>query len=203
MEIRPAVRADVDRVTEVITLAFRDDPVWAVALARTDGRTDHHQAYWRLFVSDAVDLGEVRLAGDGAAVAVWIPPGATEVSPATEEALEAFNRAALGEAGAAEMAQLYGRFEANHPRDHAHAYLSLLATHPDHRGRGIGQTLLAANLAHWDALGVPTYLESTNPANDHRYERAGFRRVGGFTAIRDGAPISTMWRDIGPASPLG
>ncbi|HET9614245.1 MAG TPA: GNAT family N-acetyltransferase, partial [Candidatus Limnocylindrales bacterium] len=68
-----------------------------------------------------------------------------------------------------------------------------------HRGRGVGQGLLAEVLGTWDAAGVPAYLESTNPANDHRYERAGFRRVGGFTAVRDAAPISTMWRKVGGA----
>jgi GNAT superfamily N-acetyltransferase len=93
------------------------------------------------------------------------------------------------------MAELYERFEANHPTSPEHAYLSLLATHPDHRGHGFGQQLLAANLAAWDRLAVPAYLESTNPANDHRYERAGFRRAGGFRAVRDDAPITTMWRD--------
>ena len=197
MDIRSATPADVDRLTGTITLAFRDDPVWSVALAREDGRTQHHHAYWRLFVSDAVDLGEVRLVDEGAAVSVWIPPGATEITPASEATLEAFNLANLGEVGAKEIAELYRRFEANHPSDPPHAYLSLLATHPDQRGRGIGQALLAANLARWDALGVPAYLESTNPANDHRYERAGFRRVGGFKAVRDDAPITTMWRSVG------
>lgn len=59
--------------------------------------------------------------------------------------------------------------------------------------------LLAANLRDWDERGVPTYLESTNPANDHRYVRAGFRPVGGFVAVRDGAPITTMWRAVGGA----
>jgi hypothetical protein len=62
------------------------------------------------------------------------------------------------------------------------------------RGRGIGQALLEANLAEWNELDVPTYLESTNPANDHRYERLGFRRVGRFTSVHDDAPITTMWR---------
>jgi GNAT superfamily N-acetyltransferase len=75
-------------------------------------------------------------------------------------------------------------------------YLSLLATHPDHRGQGIGQRLLAENLAEFDAVGLPAYLESTNPANDHRYERAGFRTLGGFRAVIDDAAVSTMWRDV-------
>jgi predicted GNAT family acetyltransferase len=75
----------------------------------------------------------------------------------------------------------------------------LLATHPDQRGRGVGQALLAANLERWDRDRVPAYLESTNPANDHRYERAGFRRVGGFRAVRNDAPVTTMWRAVGGA----
>jgi GNAT superfamily N-acetyltransferase len=77
-----------------------------------------------------------------------------------------------------------------------HAYLSLLATHPERRGRGIGQALLAEDLAHWDAHGAPTYLESTNPANDHRYARLGFQPDGGFRAVRDDAWVSAMWRPV-------
>jgi hypothetical protein len=46
----------------------------------------------------------------------------------------------------------------------------------------------------------PGYLESTNPGNDHRYMRAGFRPIGGFRAVRDDAPISAMWRDVVRAS---
>jgi GNAT superfamily N-acetyltransferase len=195
MEIRMARTADVDRVTATVAAAFATDPVWELALRRGDGRTVHHRAYWRLFVADAVALGAVHLADDGSAVAVWIPPGAPELTPETAVALEVFNEETLGPRGAAEMADLYERFEANHPTAPEHAYLSLLATHPEHRGRGIGQRLLAADLAGWDRIGVPAYLESTNPANDHRYRRAGFRPVGGFRSVRDDAPITTMWRD--------
>jgi GNAT superfamily N-acetyltransferase len=194
---RRATRNDIDRSTETITLAFAGDPVWEVALRRADGRTDHHLAYWRIFVEAAHEQGGVWLIDDGAAVSVWIPPAGRELSDEAAARLERFNVEALGMNGAREMAELYERFETNHPPEPAHAYLSLLATHPDHRGRGIGQALLAANLAHWDELGVPAYLESTNPANDHRYERAGFRRVGGFRAVRDDARITTMWREIG------
>ena len=194
---RRAVPADLDRAAETVTLAFAADPVWSVALARPDGRVDHHGAYWRRFVDGAFEQESLWLIGDAAAVSVWVPPAGQELSDGAIEALLRFNAAWLGEDGAREMSELYDRFDSNHPTTEPHAYLSLLATHPDHRGRGIGQALLAENLALWDALGVPSYLESTNPANDHRYERAGFRRVGGFTAVRDSAPISTMWRGVG------
>jgi GNAT superfamily N-acetyltransferase len=184
-------------------LAFAGDPVWSVALARPDGRTDHHAAYWRMFVDAALDQHALRLVGDAAAVAVWVPPGGHELPDAGIEELLRFNVEWLGQDGAREMSALYDRFDANHPGGEPHAYLSLLATHPDHRGKGIGQALLAEDLARWDAIGVPSYLESTNPANDHRYERAGFRRVGGFSAVRDGAPITTMWRVVGGGPPAG
>jgi GNAT superfamily N-acetyltransferase len=73
----------------------------------------------------------------------------------------------------------------------------VLATHHEHRGRGIGQQLLAANLRGWDAQGIPAHLESTNPANDHRYERAGFLPVGGFDAVLANTRITMMWRPAG------
>ena len=185
-------------VTRCITLAFATDPVWSVALSRDDGRIDHHEPYWRLFVQDAVAHDTVHLADEGAAVSVWLPPGRDELTADGEAALEAMLGAALAPADVAAMHELYERFEASRAAVPAqHAYLSLLATHPDHRGRGIGQALLADDLAGWDAAGIPGYLESTNPANDHRYVRAGFRPVGSFQAVRDDAVITAMWRPIG------
>jgi len=202
MDIRAATGRDIDWATETIVLAFATDPVWGVALAGADGSVAHHVPYWRLFVASAQRQGGVHLLDDGAAVSVWIPPGGIELDDDGLFALQALTERALGPAGARDLEELFERFEANHPHHVPHAYLSLLATHPDHRGRGIGQALLAANLADWDGAGVPTYLESTNPANDHRYERAGFRPFGGFRAVRDNAPITTMWREIGGRPPL-
>ena len=195
MRSRAATRADIDHVTETITLAFRHDPVWGVALGRPDGSTAHHAAYWRFFVEGALRYSTVFMTDEAAAVSIWIPPGGTEVSTTQEAALERLIATSLDVAGAAAIVELWARFDAHHPQAEPHAYLSLLATHPEHRGQGIGQQLLADDLARFDDEGLPAYLESTNPANDHRYERFGFRRIGGFTSVIDDAPISTMWRE--------
>jgi len=194
MAFRPATVDDVGRVTETLTLAFLHDPVWSVALARPDGSTDHHATYWSLFVEDALRYSTVFMTSDASAVAVWIPPDGTELTDHGTAAVERLVRSALEPAAVRAIFELWERFESNHPRAESHAYLSLLATHPDHRGKGIGQRLLAETLETWDAAGLPAYLESTNPGNDHRYERAGFRRIGGFRSVLDDAPISTMWR---------
>jgi ribosomal protein S18 acetylase RimI-like enzyme len=196
MPSRPATLDDLGLVTETLTLAFLHDPVWSVALARPDGSTAHHAPYWRLYVEGSLRYSTVFMTEDASAVSVWVPPGGTDLSDAGEAALERLVQTSLEPDAAGAMFELWERFSANHPRDEPHAYLSLLATHPDHRGQGIGQRLLGEDLARFDADVVPAYLESTNPGNDHRYERVGFRRVGGFRAVLDGAPISTMWRPV-------
>jgi GNAT superfamily N-acetyltransferase len=193
----------LDAICRTITLAFATDPIWSVALATPDGGTDHHQPYWRIFVEGAMRFGTVHRTEHGEAVSVWLPPGAAqptpELTPELEGDLERLLVQTLDPAGVAAIHGLYARFEASRASiPPGHAYLSLLATHPEHRGQGLGQALLAADLTGWDAVGVPAYLESTNPANDHRYARAGFARIGGFEAVLDGAPVTAMWRPAGP-----
>ncbi|MEO8093732.1 MAG: GNAT family N-acetyltransferase [Pseudolysinimonas sp.] len=190
-----ATAADVSTVTEMIALAFEDDPTWGTALARTDGDVAHHRAYWRIFVEGAMTHRMIYLSADGASVAVWIPPGGDEMSDEQEQQLRDVVAENLAPDVHEAMFALWERFDTNHPQVEPHAYLSLLATHPDHRGKGIAQALLRENLAEFDRQGLPTYLESTNPANDHRYERAGYAKVGSFEGF-GGSTVSTMWRPV-------
>lgn len=195
--MRIATDADVDSVVSTVVLAFLDDPIWAPALARPNRSTAHHAPFWRPFVVGAHRHGTVFISDDGASVAVWVPPGREEMTDAEEAELIELVHRELPEASAAAMLELWDRFEINRSAQPSHAYLDLLATHPDHRGRGIGQALLRESLEHFDRMGVPAYLESTNPANDHRYARAGFTPVGSFSAVVDDAVVTTMWRPAG------
>jgi ribosomal protein S18 acetylase RimI-like enzyme len=133
--------------------------------------------------------------GDYAAVAVWIPPGGSELPKEGEERLGPLLENLVGPR-APDIMELVERFDASHPQEPPHYYLALLGTHPGHRGRGLGIGLLSHNLASMDAEGVPTYLESTNPDNNPRYERLAFRRVGEFTTPDGNRTVTTMWRDV-------
>jgi hypothetical protein len=42
---------------------------------------------------------------------------------------------------------------------------------------------------------MSAYLESSNRANDHRYERVGFVTIGEFAASGGGPTIACRWRD--------
>lgn len=171
--------------------------MWELALRRADGATRHHRTYWRLFVDGALRHGTVFMTTAGEAVSVWLPPGGTELAAEQAETLDALLSENLQLEHRDAIFELYRRFDASRAPLDEHYYLSLLGTHPEHRGSGVGQALLAADLARWDAMGMPTYLESSNAGNNHRYERAGYRSIGGFPAVRDDTWITAMWRDVG------
>ncbi len=204
MPSRAAIAADAEYLTSTIRDAFTDDPVWGLALRRSEGSPINVDAYWRLFVEGALRFGTARMAMDGGAISIWLPPGAAELSDEQLAALEGLISRELDPSALHALEQLYERFEASRGGRPAHYYLSLLAAHPDYRGQGRGQILLAEDLARWDAEGVPAYLESTNAANNHRYARAGFGVDGGFAAVRDDTWITAMWRPVhGPGSAIG
>ena len=46
-----------------------------------------------------------------------------------------------------------------------------------------------------DAEHLPAYLESSNPANNHRYQRYGFEAIGEFHPPGSDIPVTTMWRN--------
>ena len=96
---------------------------------------------------------------------------------------------------APEVLKLLESFDSNHPAEPPHFYLSLLGTNPRHRGEGLGMALLAENLAAIDIEAAPAYLESSNAANDFRYEGCGFRRIGGFDRPDGQTTAATMWRE--------
>lgn len=191
-----ADEAGAIRVTEIFTEAFHLDPVWGWAFPDAERRMAQHTVFWRFFVDAAMPYDWVWLRADGGAAALWIPPGCPEIPPELEPELEPMLAGLVGEEQAAILAETFERFDSAHPRHEPHYYLSLLGTHPDHRGRGVGMGLVADNLAVIDAAEMPAYLESTNPENNRRYERLGFEQVGEFFLPgEDGPAVATMWRE--------
>ena len=193
LAVRRASAADADLVTEIITLSFARDPLWAHAMARPSGGTAHHGEFWRLSVEGALRYPWTWLVGGGEATSIWIPPGGTEMAPEQEQRLAELASERLGPIAGAYL-ELVSRFDAAHPRAEPHYYLTLLGTHPDHRGQGIGMRLLACNLDLVDAAHRPAYLESTNPANNRRYASVGFEPHGEFCYPGGGPVVTTMWR---------
>lgn len=192
MPTRVATPTDLDGIVDTITSGFLDDPLWAPQFPDADRRAELSSAFWRLSVASALRYPWTMVTDGLESAAVWIPPEGTELTDDEADGLEPFLVELVGRGGADAILAIYDQFDAARPKE-PHFYLSLLATHGDHRGRRLGMGLLRENLARIDALGAPAYLESSNPANNERYQGVGFRRVGEFVTAT-GQVVTTMWR---------
>jgi GNAT superfamily N-acetyltransferase len=190
-----ATAADAGAIVATLSGAFEADPLWSWVFPDGEKRLAQYEAFFGLFVESAIPKGWVWTWGPGpAAVAVWTPPGESELSEEAEAKVEPFLTFELG-AHAEPALQVMEQFESARPEGQDFYYLSLLGTHRDHRGRGVGMSLLAANLAQIDAEGMPAYLESSNPANNARYERHGFEPRTQFSTPDGQHTVTTMWRE--------
>lgn len=207
--VRSATHADLEEMTRILTSAFLNDPVWGPSFPDLETRPQVASAYWRFMVGEALrfpesqvlestpgDMGDQRDSGNGRAlraVSVWYPPGADEISAEVHPAYEALVGELLDAEAAAALERAGAQFADARPSE-PHAYLTLLGVAPEARGGGHGMALLRSTLDHYDRVGIPTYLESSNPANDARYERIG-HRPHAVVELAGGARVQTYWRD--------
>lgn len=187
-----ATTEDIDAIVATLTTAFFDDPMWGPPFPDVDRRAGQAAAMWRLFATSALRYPWALVTEHVEAVALWIPPGGSELSADETDGLENFLADSSDRATADRVLRILELLGAAQPTE-PHFFLSLLTTHDDHRGRGLGMGLLAESLNRIDALGAPAYLESCNPANHARYGRAGFTPLDTVT-LDTGHVVTTMWR---------
>ena len=82
-------------------------------------------------------------------------------------------------------------------------YLIAIGTAASAQGKGLGSELIQVGLERANKLGVPCYLESTNPRNVPFYERHGFKTVELYYPLENdpvcsdkGPVITLMVRDV-------
>ncbi|NPT45741.1 GNAT family N-acetyltransferase [Paraburkholderia sp. 1N] len=181
--------AEVSCVTDVVSDAFLSDPVWSWVFH--DKRS--MRAYWAMFIKSALRFPFVFRTRGYEAVSVWIPPEGTAFLPEDAQSFEQILEELCGER-ASEVAGFLDKFDEAHPRSEPHYYLGLLGTASQHRGQGIGMSLLGQNLKLMDELQMPAYLESSNELNNPKYAALGFESVSSFQVPGNGPIVTGMWR---------
>jgi GNAT superfamily N-acetyltransferase len=81
-----------------------------------------------------------------------------------------------------------------HP-DEPHQFVWMLTVAPAAQRSGVGRALLTTAIERAERNGVPTYLDTANPANLPYYGSFGFEPTG-QTALPRGAPLWFMYRDM-------
>jgi ribosomal protein S18 acetylase RimI-like enzyme len=187
--------ADEDAVMAVLMLAFATDPPMRYIFARPADYAAGFRRFANVTGGPSLAAGAAYLADDGAAAALWLPPGIHADIDAIVPIVQAFappeRLTVLTRVGEA-LARVGEELRAVHAGA-PHWYLSMIGVDPVRQGRGLGSALLEAGLARCDAEGAMAYLESSNPKNVPLYERYGFE-VLGVIEPEDFPPLTPMLR---------
>jgi GNAT superfamily N-acetyltransferase len=173
LTVRSAGEQDQQAVVDVITLAFSTDPMarWAYPQAATYLAAMPQTI--KAFGGNGFAHGTVHIADDGAAAAMWLPPGVESDSERLAELSEQYSP----HERLPEMMQVFEQMGAYHPHEPCW-FLPLIGVDPARQGHGYGSALLRHALEECDRDNVPAYLESSNPRNIPLYERHGFQALG-------------------------
>src|ERR1700753_761174 len=115
--MRAPTPAHLDAIGATLAGAFEHDPLWGWAFedASRERKLASLAEGFGFCAGAALDFGWVRVTDGGEAVAVWIPPGSPEMTPADEERLPGVIAAACEPESAARGRGLLHGFERRHP----------------------------------------------------------------------------------------
>jgi GNAT superfamily N-acetyltransferase len=189
-----------EQAAGVLARAFASDPLVDWFVRAGTGRDRSLLGMMRgILYGYTLALNEVFLATDGGACAVWLPAEEVAAPMTLADHLDRAWRVlpTSGLVRYPRILRLIYAMERHHPAEPLHAYLWLLGVEPARHGHGIGSALLDTNLRRYDRIGVPTYLENSNPRNSPFYKRHGYRSRGEFRATPTAPPLEAMWCELG------
>lgn len=173
-EVRIAEKSEQEAVLSTLMLAFGVDPCMRYALTKAETFLASFRRLAMALGGGAFEHGSAYVGADGAAAALWLPPGVESDGEAIGALVGELVDEPEKQAVLAQVGEAMGE---NHPHE-PHWYLAMIGADPCRQGRGLGSAVLKEGLRRCDADGLPAYLESSNPANIPLYERHGFEVVG-------------------------
>ncbi|MFC8527420.1 GNAT family N-acetyltransferase [Nocardia sp. NPDC057227] len=191
--IRGARRTEVAAAAELLAAAMADDPLSRWLHPVPEGRPAELRGSFELEIERVCRpaLGaHVLVDPDGAllAAALWTPLP-YRLSWLQQVRLRTALRGLHGERDPYLQHVSAATFTAAPQRPHWH--LLAIGTDPAARGQGHGRALLDFGIARADAEGLPTHLETTEPARIGFYARAGYR-IAAEVDLPYGGPRSTI-----------
>lgn len=190
MGVRRADRRDRDAVLAILEDGFADDPFVAWV---TQGKARARRRYLELVHDRLVaPHGQVWVDEGLRSAALWVPPGAWELSLGAQLRLLPRVARVVGFGRLGLMARASERIEEGRPE--RYWYLALVATRRDARGRGLGRAVMAPALERCDRDGELALLETSHPPNVGWYQALGFEVRREVTIGAGAPPVWAMQR---------
>jgi ribosomal protein S18 acetylase RimI-like enzyme len=183
------VRPDqIEVAARTVSDAFWDDPLMHIVAPDEQKRATVGPWFFAKTISYGMRWGEASCNEDASAVAVWFPPGQTELAPL--RMLRVGFGALPFKAGLNGTKRFLNAMPLTEKLHKAvtgpHWYLLTIGTSPARQGQGLGSALVELGTRQADAANVPCYLETGTKSNVAFYTKRGFEIVGqvqayGFT----------------------
>jgi GNAT superfamily N-acetyltransferase len=196
--IRRAGTQDIETAAAAVATAFMDEPVACWMFPDEDGRRRIGGPIFRAMVTQAHATGEVLIAHDDEGIAGVLlsqPMGADEsLSDVEDDFGEYAERLALFAKLTEERHALFTALTAKrYPDRSGHLDLPCLAVLGEHRGTGLGNTLMWHRLARADDEGLAAYGDATSASWARvLMERHGFEPLGEQITL-PGPPETRLW----------
>ncbi|MCM3883045.1 GNAT family N-acetyltransferase [Frankia sp. R82] len=192
---------DMAAVVDTLTQAFGPDPILNWAFPPT---VAHRERLMAAFFRITTELllehgGQVGVAPEYAAVAVWSPPG--EPALGEREQARYFRRLAeaCGECGERAVALMRALDDQHPPGLPAHYHVMFAAARPEPAAVGRAVLLIRALLKLEDLRGFGLYAEASSQQNRDLWLEMGLRRVGNEIVLPAGGPsLYPVWREPDP-----
>lgn len=192
---RTADGSELDAIADTLTRAFDDDPIWRWLVPHDRQWVKGVPYVFRHATREKAAHGNVWVAADVEAVAVWGAPG--EKPSQVRDVLAIPRMATVFRRQSLAGLKFEAAMKKARPKE-PHWYLAILGTHPDHQGKGHGSAVLKPVLDVCDRDGIGAYLESSKEANLAYYHRHGFEVVEEMRPVASGPLMWSMWRDPRP-----
>jgi ribosomal protein S18 acetylase RimI-like enzyme len=191
--VRLAAPHDRDRIVDLLTRAFADDPAMSFIFPDPVERARRLPRLFRLLHDSDARGGMLLLTEGGEAATLWRAPGQAQSATLTMLRVLIPLLGAFGSAIGRGMA-VGNAIDAHFPKDDFW-YLHIAGCDPAAQGRGFGGAAIRAGLDRAGA--TPAYLETATEANLGLYQRLGFNVTGEWHVPKGGPKFWSMRREAG------
>ncbi|WP_437611597.1 hypothetical protein [Erwinia sp. V71] len=194
MKCRHAKNTDLDKVCDILTTAFYNEPVHVVIFPDDQTRYELLWRFFRLYVELAMERGGIILAENNAGALVYFRPGGMEMTPEDAASFDSKIREVCGVNYETAAALITG-LDNYHPQTPPHYYISLLAVQPSERGGKVVTALFNELNSILNKNKFPCYAECTRYSTRTLIRRWGYHDSGAPLHVEGFNDLYPVWRE--------